>query len=196
MLESELIENEAENCFQSKPPAKIPESNPVATLFPFKEWIPTIIMCAALFFSINFFTARVRVIGDSMYPTLEEGELLLVDRMRFREGSFQRGDIIVFNHPISRDRHLVKRIIGLPGEKIKIENGVIYINGKALKETYLGSPTNYESEFRVPANSYYVLGDNRDYSSDSHNWGFLPAHEIIGKAVAIYYPLNRFSFLN
>jgi signal peptidase I len=127
--------------------------------------------------------------ATSMLPTLKVNERLIVDKTAYQSASPQRGDIIVMQ-PTKRLKQenfkdkLIKRIIGLPGETIKINQGKVYINGRPINEDYITEPPAYEqASTLVPKNNYFVLGDNRNNSYDSHYWGFLPRNLIIGKIV-------------
>lgn len=157
--------------------------------------LETILLSAALFLVINALTARVRVDGFSMLPTLEDGNFVLVNRLAYRFGEPQRGDIIVFHFEPTR-QDLIKRVIGLPGDEVRVENGLVYVNGFALNETYIAAVPSYSGVWLVPSDNYFVLGDNRNDSSDSHSWGMLPADKIIGKAVVVYWPFARWAFLD
>jgi signal peptidase I len=157
--------------------------------------LETILLSAALFFVINALTARVRVDGFSMLPTLQDGNFVLVNRLAYRFGEPQRGDIIVFHFELTR-QDLIKRVIGLPGDEVRIENGVVYVNGAALDEPYIAAVPNYSGTWLVPSENFFVLGDNRNDSSDSHSWGMLPVDEVIGKAVLVYWPFERWSLLD
>lgn len=155
--------------------------------------LETILLAGILFLAINALSARVRVEGFSMVPTLQDGEFVLVNRLAYRLGEHQRGDIVVFHHPSGQKQEdLIKRVIGLPGDSIRAENGGISVNGTILKEDYIAAPPSYTGEWIVPNNQLFVLGDNRNNSSDSHQWGFVPYEEVLGKAVLIYWPLNQF----
>jgi len=158
----------------------------------------TVLLAAILFLVINAISARVRVEGHSMDQTLQDGEFVLVNRLAYRFGQAERGDIIVFHHPTDQNQEdLIKRIIGLPGDDVRVADGGVYVNGTRLKESYI-SPDRapaYTDEQVVPAGELYVLGDNRNNSSDSHQWGFVPMKDVIGRAIIIYWPLERMSFL-
>ena len=158
--------------------------------------LETILLAAILFLSINALSARVRVEGFSMVPTLQDGEFVLVNRLAYRFDSHQRGDIIVFHHPSGQNQEdLIKRVIGLPGDKIKAEDGSIFVNDTRLKEDYINAAPSYSGDWTVPDGELFVLGDNRNNSSDSHQWGFVPYDDIIGKAIIIYWPLNNLIFI-
>ena len=155
--------------------------------------LETVLLAAILFLTINALSARVRVEGFSMVPTLQDGEFVLVNRLAYQMGTHQRGDIIVFHHPSGQKQEdLIKRIIGLPGDHIRAENGSIYVNDVQLKEAeYTKDPPAYTGDWIVPDGQLFVLGDNRNNSSDSHQWGFVQYDDIVGKAVVIYWPLSE-----
>lgn len=152
------------------------------------DLLETIVLAAVLFFAINTISARVRVDGSSMLPTLKNGEYVLVNRLAYKMNSLpDYGDIIVFSSPVS-DQDLIKRVIGLPGDNVKISGGQVQVNGQVLVEPYIAAAPIYNGEWTVPPNSLFVLGDNRNDSSDSHAWGLLPVENVIGKAILIYWP--------
>jgi len=152
-----------------------------------RDLLETIILAVVLFFAINAVSARVRVDGFSMRPTLQDGEYVLVNRLAFITGLPDRGDIIVFQSPLNK-QDLIKRVIGLPGETIRIFDGQVIVDGQTLTEPYIAAAPVYNGEWRVPVDQLFVLGDNRNDSSDSHAWGLLPAENVIGKAILIYWP--------
>jgi signal peptidase I len=155
--------------------------------------LETVLLAAILFLTINALSARVRVEGFSMVPTLQDGEFVLVNRLAYQFGDRQRGDIIVFHHPSGQKQEdLIKRIIGLPGDHVKAEGGSIFVNDVRLKEDkYIEAAPAYSGEWVVPDGQLFVLGDNRNNSSDSHQWGFVQYDDVVGKAVVIYWPLNK-----
>lgn len=150
--------------------------------------VETLILAIVLFFGINAVSARVRVDGVSMRPTLENGEFVLVNKMSYRFGNVDRGDIIVFHFPVNPNEELVKRVIGLPGDHVSIQAGVVYVNGQVLNESYIADVPSYSGEWDVTEGQFFVLGDNRNNSNDSKDWGLLPFDKIVGKAVLIYWP--------
>ncbi len=163
----------------------------------FLDLLETLLLSAVLFLAINALSARVRVDGFSMNPTLQDGEFVLVNRLAYRVGAPQRGDIIVFHFPIDpTSQDLIKRVIGLPGDRITVSNGVVSVNGQALIEPYIAAPPLYSGRWEVPAGELFVMGDNRNDSSDSHSWGFLPMKEIIGKSVLIYWPFTEWKVID
>lgn len=162
----------------------------------FLDILETVLLSAALFLIINALSARVRVDGFSMKPTLQNGEFVLVNRLAYRFGAPARGDIVVFHFPLDPTQDLIKRVIGLPGDTVVINNGAVYINGEQLSETYIAAAPIYQGQWSVPEGHLFVLGDNRNDSSDSHSWGLLPQEKIIGKAVLIYWPVAEWTLLN
>lgn len=150
--------------------------------------IETLVLAVVLFVGINAVSARVRVDGFSMRPTLEDGEFVLVSKVSYKFGEFQRGDIIVFHFPLNPDEELVKRIIGVPGDRVVVRDNQVYVNDQLLNETYIAQAPVYSGEWTVPEGSLFVLGDNRNNSNDSKDWGLLPQENVVGKAVLIYWP--------
>lgn len=169
------------------------------------EILKTLGLSAILAFGIRTFVAEARYIpSKSMVPTLQVDDRLIIDKVSYHFKQPQRGDIVVFMPPDeasavctgprtqrSKDAY-IKRVIGLPGEKIEVKQGLVFINDSPLKETYLDSVPEYQYGPRVvPQGSYLVLGDNRNNSCDSHYWGFVPRENIIGHAIVRFWPLNR-----
>ena len=156
----------------------------------------TVGLALILFLAINTVSARVRVDGVSMLPTLQNGEFVLVNKLAYRIGTPSRGDIIVFRSTTTTDLDLIKRIMGTPGDKISIHNGQVLINGQRLNEPYINAIPNYSGDWQVPDGYLFVLGDNRNDSSDSHFWGFLPQKNVIGKALVIYWPPPEWAMID
>ncbi|GAB4544057.1 MAG: signal peptidase I [Anaerolineales bacterium] len=152
------------------------------------DLLETLILAVVLFLGINAVSARVRVDGFSMRPTLEDGEFVLVSKLNYRFGEVERGDIVVFHYPLDPKQELIKRVIGTPGDAVKIENGSVTVNGQTLQEPYIAAAPLYSGEWTVPDGNLFVLGDNRNDSSDSHVWQFLPMENLVGKAIVIYWP--------
>ncbi len=196
-------------------PQPVPETQPEkqdAGQF-LRELLETVALAVVLFLVINLISARVRVEGYSMVPTLDNGEYVLISRISYLTGNYQRGDIIVFRPPMYPDipiwqrffglpgfddqyEDYIKRIIGLPGETVKIANGNVYINDVPLVEPYIEAPPDYSNTWVVPAGELFVLGDNRNNSADSHAWGFLPEKNILGKALVVYWPFTDFMIIH
>ena len=156
----------------------------------------TVGLAVILFLVINTLSARVRVDGFSMLPTLQDGEFVLVNKLAYRLGSPARGDIIVFRSTTVADLDLVKRVIGLPGDKVEVRNGEVILNGQVLSEAYINAAPNYSGTWKVPDGYLFVLGDNRNDSSDSHQWSYLPQQNIIGKALLIYWPPPNWAMID
>jgi len=159
------------------------------------DLLETIVLAVVLFFAINAVSARVRVDGFSMLPTLQDGEYVLVNRLAYRTDLPVRGDIIVFVSPQAPDLDLIKRVIGLPGDNVEIFDGQVEVNGKILDEPYIAAAPIYNGEWNVPQGNLFVLGDNRNDSSDSHAWGLLPIENVIGKAILVYWPLPELNLI-
>ncbi len=158
--------------------------------------LETVVLAVVLYFGINAVSARVRVDGMSMNPTLQHGEYVLVSRLAYLTGAPQRGDIIVFSFPGDESQDLIKRVIGLPGETIAIRNGEVLVNGERLQEPYIAQSPVYNGEWTVGEGQLFVLGDNRNDSKDSHQWGLLPMENVIGKALLIYWPPPDWKLIN
>ena len=127
-----------------------------------------------------------------MEPRIDSDEYVLINALAFRFGTPQRGDIVAFRHERSAPEVYLKRIIGLPGDRIAIRSGQVYVNGRVLGEPYVRfRDRRSEGALVVPAQAYYVLGDNRANSDDSRAWGFVPASDLIGRAVFAVWPLDR-----
>lgn len=160
------------------------------------ETIQTVLLALVLYLAIDTVVARVQVDKISMEPTLHAGEFILVNKLAYRFGSIERGDIIVFHYPLNPSEDYIKRVIGLPGDTVRVQNAKVYVNGQQLEEPYISAPPVYEDQWVVPDEKIFVLGDNRNQSSDSHEWGFVPYGNIVGRAMVIYWPLNDFRVLN
>jgi signal peptidase I len=159
------------------------------------EVLETILWAVVLFVLINLVSARVRVDGASMEPTLTNGERVIVNKLSYRLGEPARGDIIVFHFPVDPSKEFIKRVVGLPGDRVSIHDGAIFVNGQRLEEPYISIDTDYLGEWAVEQDQLFVLGDNRSNSLDSHNWGTVPMDYVIGKAFFIYWPLNALSVI-
>ena len=158
-----------------------------------RELLETVISAGVIAFIIITFIGQVTVVqGASMESTLHNNERLIANKIGYRFESPKRGEIIIFRPPLDTKRNYIKRVIGIPGDKIQIVEGKIYLNDKVLKESYIEF-NSYENmpNLVVPENSYFVLGDNRPNSSDSRYWGFVPRKNVVGKAWVIFWPLNK-----
>lgn len=165
---------------------------------PWLEGLKTIGLSAILAIGIRQFVAEARYIpSGSMLPTLQINDRLIVDKLGYHFHSPQRGDIVVFSPTEELERQkfhdaFIKRVIGLPGEKVEVKNGQVFINNQPLKENYIVDKPQYQwGPQIVPQGQYLVLGDNRNNSYDSHYWGFVPRDKIIGRAIVRFWPVDR-----
>jgi signal peptidase I len=162
------------------------------------EGTKTVALSLILALGIRSFVAEARFIpSGSMLPTLQIDDRLIVDKISYRFKNPERGDIVVFSPTEALQKQkftdaFIKRVIGLPGDKVEVKGGKVYVNDRALAENYIDEQPHYfYGPVTVPSGSYLVLGDNRNNSYDSHYWGFVPRANIIGKAVVRFWPLNR-----
>lgn len=160
------------------------------------EAVKTLLLALVLYFAISAMTDRVRVENISMQPTLYEGELLVVFKQAYLLGEPHRGDIIVFHHNSQPPEDYIKRVIGLPGDTVVIQNGQVTINNQGVDEPYINAEAAYQGTWQVPEGMLFVLGDNRNRSSDSHLWGFVSQKDVVGRAVLIYWPLDSIRILS
>ena len=153
-----------------------------------REIIETALLTAVIFLVVNTITGRFRIEGSSMEPNLHDGEYVIIDRVSYVLHPPERGDVIVFVPPTG-DKDYIKRVMGLPGDTVEVRNSQVIVNGKVLNEPYLNAPTNYTfSPQKIEPGHYFVLGDNRNNSSDSHSWGAIASSTIIGRAWFVYWP--------
>lgn len=180
-MESPLTELEAPE------PALAPERPSPARSF-LREVVETFVLALLIYLVINALTGRFYVRGSSMEPTLHNGQYLVVSKISYLFNEPQRGDIVVFVSLNGTGEDYIKRVIGLPGERVEVRDGAVWINGYRLDEPYLNSGIPYTGVWKLGPDEYFVLGDNRANSSDSHTWGPLPRKNIIGKAWLCYWP--------
>lgn len=150
--------------------------------------LETLILSVILFAAINAVSARIRVDGSSMEPTLQSGEFVIVNKLTYKLGTPEIGDVVVFHYPRDPEQEYIKRVIGLPGDEVDITDGEVFVNGQLLEEDYIAASPAYESSWEVPDDAIFVLGDNRNNSADSHSWGAVPLNYVVGKAEFIYWP--------
>ena len=191
----------------------------------FREILDAVVLSLVVFLLIQTSIQNFKVEGASMYPTLESGQYLIVNKLAYanldlarlsklipvwrvksvgkdqRIGSPARGEIIVFRfpdpNPSNRERDFVKRVIGVPGDKVAIVNGVVWVNQEPLREEYLTHRDTFNMNERIlNETNYFVLGDNRTGSNDSRAWGPVPAENILGKVWSVYWPLSDLGVLH
>lgn len=163
------------------------------------EILKIVIISLAIIIPIRYFLIQPFFVnGASMEPNFQDGDYLIVDEISYRFDAPERGDVVIFRYPLDPSQFFIKRLIGLPGESIKVEDGEIFINGKVLDESeYLQNiDTAGNVEAKLGEGEYFVLGDNRQASSDSRKWGEVDKKFIIGRAWLRAWPFNRAGVLN
>jgi signal peptidase I len=145
-------------------------------------------------FIIIFLYQPVRVEGTSMLPMLEDQDRLFINKLAYRVGDIQRGDVVVFLYPHDHDKSYIKRVIALPGDTLRIDHGQVYVNGNKMAEPYV--PPRFDDdrsqpEMTVPQHEYFVMGDHRSISSDSRDFGPVDRNLIYGKAAFVYWPMDQ-----
>lgn len=163
--------------------------------------VQTALVAAAIFLVIYIFLARpFQVNGDSMFPTFEDKEYVLTNLIVKRFEDPKRGDVIVFKAPLDKEKDFIKRVIAVPGDTITIKDGSVYLNGLLLDEeaylkpdvkTFSGSFVREGVDLTIHPNNFFVMGDNRPFSSDSREWGFVDKELIIGKSFLLYWPPGK-----
>ena len=195
------------------------EPTPARRLSFVRELAETILLTLVIFVAVRALVVNFRVDGDSMMPGLHNGQYLLVNKAVYfhldlnavknllpgQDAPGQdvvylfhppdRGDIIVLNPPVRSDKPYIKRVIALPGETVAVRDGKVYVNGEVIEEAYIAEPPRYSypfnaGEYTVPEGAVFVMGDNRNNSSDSHIFGPVPLDRVIGKAFFSYWPLH------
>lgn len=159
------------------------------------EVVQILVMAFVLYFIIDAVLGRVLVQKVSMEPTLMQGEILMVNKLAYKFGEVEYGDIVTFHYPNNPELDYVKRAIGLPGDVVEVKDGQVWVNGLELYEPYISAAPEYEGVWEIPEGQYFVLGDNRNPSADSHVWGYVPEENLIGEAFAVYWPINRIRVL-
>jgi len=170
----------------------------------FLDFIETIVVALSIFVVVYLFLVQPHEVkGTSMEPSFHNNEYILTDKITYRFQEPKRGDVVIFKSPGNPDVDYIKRIIGLPGERVKVEGGYVYINENKLPEVYLkdltalspGDTMKEGQEITIPPNQLLVLGDNRPHSSDSRAFGPIDRNSVIGRAIVRYWPLPEFGLV-
>ncbi len=178
------------------------QQEPKLKFVQWRHWLidifETILLSLVLFLIINLITARIEIESESMKNTLFPGDRVVVNKLSYWMDPPQRGDIVVFDPPFDSSAPYIKRVIGLPGDEVSISTDGVTVNGVPLIESYVQSDMFvYGSDtWIVTEDKFFMLGDNRDNSSDSRVWGLMPVENIIGKAVIVYWPPNQWGALS
>lgn len=169
------------------------------------DTVQTLLLVFAVFLVIYVFLFRpFQVSGNSMYPTFSDKQYILTNIIALKFKDPKIGDVIVFKAPNDPEKDFIKRVIGAPGDTLSIKNGDVYVNGKLLDQslylkpalkTFGGSFMQEGETITVPSSSYFVMGDHRAGSSDSREWGFVPAKYVIGKSFFAYWPLDKMGII-
>ena len=172
---------------ESRVPQHREEIIPPTSVF-VREIVETLLFTFFVIWMVKVATQNFRIEGASMLPTMHEGQYLIINKLAYMLDEPERGDIIVLHFPNDRSRDFIKRIIGLPGDEILIQNGQVIVNDVVLAEPYIQDKTPQNQAWIVPEDQFFVMGDNRPNSSDSRNWSYLPRTDIIGQAWVVYWP--------
>jgi signal peptidase I len=176
----------------SGPPEFIPAQQPVHSGNSLGLWLRDLLVSAvASVLIITFLYQPVRVEGTSMLPRLEDRDRLFINKFVYHVSAIERGDVVVFHYPRDPEKSYIKRVIALPGDRLRIDHGVVWLNGRRQLENYV--PEEYRdtrsvAELVVPEGTYYMMGDHRSISSDSREFGPVERSLVYGKAVFIYWP--------
>lgn len=168
---------------------------PQPRLIALRSWIRDLALSILVSaFIIVFLYQPVRVEGTSMLPNLEDQDRLFINKLAFRVGEVQRGDVVVFQYPRDHTKSYIKRVIGLPGDRVAIDHGRVVVNGRPLVESYV--PARFTDDrsqpvITIPANEFFVMGDHRSISSDSRDFGPVDRELIYGKAAFVYWPMDQ-----
>lgn len=182
-----------------QPPAEASGRSPIGLLF---AWMRDLLLSVIIAIVVILFLYQpVKVEGTSMMPALQDQERIFINKFlyRFNITRIERGDTVVFWYPGDQTKSYIKRVIGTPGDVVEVDEGNVFVNGQRLEEAYV--PVEYRDRqsyprTKVPAGQYFVLGDHRSSSNDSRSWGMVPRSCIYGKAVFIYWPLEKMGLLH
>ena len=178
-------------------PDSYPQEKPPSVHRFILDMAETLVLAAVLYLIIQTLTARIKVESTSMLPTLRANDYVVVNKLAYKLSEPKRGDVIVFKYPPDPTQiPYIKRVIGLPGDQVHIAGGRVSINGVLLNEPYIKVSTNQGGDYTVPEGSLFVLGDNRNGSSDSRAWGMVPLGNVIGKAEVVYWPPTHWAQLH
>ncbi|HTK11974.1 MAG TPA: signal peptidase I [Ktedonobacteraceae bacterium] len=163
-----------------------------------REIVEILVFCVLIFLVLRFVVQSYQVQGPAMEPGLRKDDNVMVNKTSYLFHGPERGDVIVFQYPYAdRSGNYMLRVVGVPGDTIKTDLTHVWVNNVELKEPYISKPANVAGQqWTVPPNQYFVLSDNRVVSDDSRTWGFVPKDFIIGKAVLVYWPFNKFTLIN
>jgi len=175
--------------------AAVPEVRPRPKTSSLRAWVRDLALSVAVSaFIIVFLYQPVRVEGTSMLPNLEDQDRLFINKLAFRVGDVHRGDVVVFQYPLDHAESYIKRVIGLPGDRVEIDHGRVLVNGHTLNEPYVParfSDDRSQPEMTIPANEYFMMGDHRSISRDSRDFGPVARELIYGKAAFVYWPMDQ-----
>lgn len=162
----------------------------------FLDLVEVTIVGVAVFVIVYLFIGQpLEITGTSMEPTLDNGEMIIAEKMTSRLDKLERGDIVVFKQPENPNIFVIKRIVGLPGETLTLSEKSVYINGSMLEEDYVKTHqallTAQDKDIEIPQDSYFLMGDNRANSTDSRKWGPILEQDIVGKAVIVFSPISN-----
>lgn len=162
-----------------------------------RELVETVVLTLVIFFLVRTVMQNYRIDGISMEPNFQNGQFLIINKLSYQLGEPKRGDVIVFHYPRDPSRDFIKRVIGVPGQTVEVRSGQVIIDGKPIDEPYGPAPGSYDAPpTLVPPNQLFVLGDNRNNSSDSHSWGLLPMDKVIGRAIVSYWPPGTWQIIS
>lgn len=163
------------------------------------SFIQSLTITVLLAFLLRAFVLQPFIVeGASMEPNFTDKEYIIIDKLSYRYREPKRGEVIVLHPPVAETQNYIKRVVGLPGENVRVQEGIVYINGTPLDEPYLDSNIKRDSRFDTNTNltlgsdEYFVMGDNRNHSSDSREWGKLPKTNIEGRTWLVVLPLDKF----
>src|SRR3989442_1184070 len=191
-MEEQISPTEESQNAHDPDPSPAPRSKAFDEL---KSWFRDVLFAfATAIFIVIFVIQPVKVEGTSMLPRLVDQERIFVNRFIYRFTDIHRGDIVVFWYPRDQNKSFIKRVLAIPGDEVEIRNGAVFVNGEKVDEPYLKPEFRDHESYRrqiIPEGQYFVLGDHRNSSNDSRNWGCVPRELIYGKAVFRYWPVSR-----